>query len=72
MNIDFKYADNYKELHHTEHDKRAREKGKMTAPVYPFRDGRQLDDLAEGTFLMSSNTKKIHNDFDMLQVKTNY
>ena len=64
-NIDFKYSENYKELHHTEHDgSGAREKEKMTAPVYPFRDGRQLDDLAEGTFLMSSNTKKIHNDFD--------
>ena len=64
-NADFKYSDNYKELHHTEHDgSGAREDTKMTAPVYPFRNGKQLDDHPEGNYLHTSDTKKVHNDFD--------
>ena len=46
-NIDFKYNDNYKELHpHGTRWKWCREKDDSSIS---FRDGRQLDDLAEGT-----------------------
>lgn len=66
-NTDFKYSDNFVEMHHTEHGaKGEREDTKTTVPLYPFRDGKQLDDYPEGTYYHSSNTSKIHNDFDIV------
>ena len=38
-------------MHHTEHGaKGEREDTKTTVPLYPFRDGKQLDDFPEGTY----------------------
>ena len=54
-------------MHHTEHGaKGEREATKTTVPLYPFRDGKQLDEYPEGSYYSSSNTKKIHNDFDVI------
>ena len=62
---DFNYQESYKKLHHTEHDGNGqREATKKIVPEYPFRNDKSLAEYPDGSFKHSSDTSKVHNDYE--------
>ena len=62
---DFNYQESYKKLHHTEHDGNGqREETKKIVPEYPFRNDKSLAEYPDGSFKHSSDTSKVHNDYE--------